>query len=143
MKCRYKHCKLGGKVDREDAIKIGNAYYHKECRREIEHKKEIERLYYEKFKLKESFAKVRGAINKYVSEYPTDYILHILNQDIKLNSVYGISYYLRDSRFQKRYERDKAKLVKFDINKVEIEEPSDIAYSNKPKKQLWGDIICT
>ncbi len=112
-------------------------------KREIEHKKEIRRLYYEKFKLKENSTKVRDVINEYASEYPTDYILHILNQDIKLNSVYGISYYLRDSRFQKRYERDKAKLVKFDINKVEIEEPSDIAYSNKPKKQLWGDIICT
>lgn len=142
MKCRYKYCKSGGEVDREVAIKIGSAYYHKECRREIDHKKQIEDLYYNKFKLKEHMGQVKSAINKYVDEYGTEYVLYILNQDIKLNSIYGVSYYLRDNRFKQSFEREKAKLIKFDINEIEVEKPKEIKYKKPKKQQLWGDIIC-
>lgn len=31
MKCRWKHCRYGGVVDKKDAVKIGGAYYHKDC----------------------------------------------------------------------------------------------------------------
>lgn len=142
MKCRYKHCKLGGEVEKEDAIKVGNAYYHKECRREIEHKKQIEELYYNRFKLQENIRQVRATINKYVSEYGTEYILHILNQDIKLNSIYGVSYYLKDNRFKQSFEKEKAKLVTFNIDEIEVEKPKEIKYKKPKKQQLWGDIIC-
>lgn len=142
MKCRYKHCKLGGEVEKEDAVKVGSAYYHKECRREIEHKKQIEDLYYNKFKLNEMMGQVKSAINKYVDEYGTEYVLYILNQDIKLNSIYGIAYYLKDNRNKQSFEKEKAKLVKFDINEVEKEQSSDINYKKYKKQQLWGDLIC-
>lgn len=142
MKCRYKNCKLGGEVEKEDAIKIGSAYYHKECRREIEHKKQIEDLYYNKFKLNENIGQVKSAINKYIDEFGTEYVLYILNQDIRLNSIYGVSYYLKDNRFKQAYDREKAKLIKVDIDKVEIEIPIEVKYKKTKKQQLWGDMIC-
>ena len=141
MKCRYKHCKLGGEVEKEEAIKVGSAYYHKECRKEIEHKKQIEDLYYNKFKLNEHIGKVKSAINKYVDEYGTEYVLYILNQDVKLNSIYGVSYYLKDNRFRDDYNKAKAKLIKFDINEIEVEKPKEIKYKKPKKQQLWGDMI--
>ena len=142
MKCRYKYCKLGGEVEKEIAVKVGSSYYHKECRREIEHKKQIEDLYYNKFKLNEMIAQVKSTINKYVDEFGTEYILYILNQDIKLNSIYGLSYYLKDNRNRQSFEKEKAKLIKFDINQVEKEQSSEICYKKSKKQQLWGDLIC-
>lgn len=142
MKCRYKNCKFGGEVEKKDAIKIGSAYYHKECRKEIDHKKQIEDLYYNKFKLNEHVGKVKSAINKYVDEYGTEYVLFILNQDVKLNSIYGVSYYLKDNRFRQSFNREKAKLIKFDIDEIEIEKSEEITYKKPRKRQLWGDIIC-
>lgn len=142
MKCRYTHCKLGGEVEKEVAVKVGSAYYHKECRREIDHKKQIEDLYYNKFKLNEMMGQVKSAINKYVDEFGTEYVLYILHQDIKLNSIYGISYYLKDNRNKQSFEKEKAKLIKFDINEAKIEESKDIKYKKPKKQQLWGDIIC-
>ncbi|HZK00201.1 MAG TPA: hypothetical protein VFC79_09340 [Tissierellaceae bacterium] len=141
-KCRYKFCKLGGEVDREVAIKIGSAYYHKECRREIDHKKQIEDLYYNKFKLSESMTQVKSTISRYVNEYGTEYVLHVLNQDIKLNSIFGVSYYLKDSRFKQSFEREKARLIKFDIDEIKTEESAEIKYRKTKKQKLWGDMIC-
>lgn len=142
MKCRYKNCKLGGEVEKDVAIKVGSAYYHQECRKEIEHKQEIERLYYEKFKLKENFTQVKGAISHYADEFDTSYILFILNKDIKLNSIYGVSYYLKDTRLLQEFNKAKAMLIKFDIDKSEVEKPREIQYKKKNKQQGWGDIIC-
>ena len=141
MKCRYKHCKLGGEVEREDAIKIGSAYYHKECRAEIDGKKEIERLFYDKFQIYEGIGKVKGAISKYVDEFEIKYILFVLHQNIKLNSIYGLVYYLRDDRFKKLYEKEKAKLIKFDIDRAKIEKPREFTHTRQKTKKMWGDLL--
>lgn len=141
MKCRYKHCKLGGEVEKEDAVKIGNMYYHKECRKEMDDKKEIERLYYEKFGLNEHVGQIRRAINNYVAEYDMDYILFVMNQSIKLNSIFGVSYYLRDKRLKDDFNKAKAKTIKFDIDKAKTEESREFTLNKKKTRKMWGDLI--
>lgn len=143
MKCRYAQCKYGGEVEKEEAIKIGSAYYHKECNQEREYKKKIETIYYERFKTNEPIVQVRNAINKYINKdnYKVEYISFVLQQDIKLNSLFGLIYYLNNKKFLDMYNKEQAKLVKFDVNKVEKEDSTTIKYKQK-KRSGWGDIIC-
>ena len=141
VKCNYKQCKYGGRVVKSNSVKVGNLYYHKECRQEMEGKKQIRDLYYEKYGLEEGFAQVNLAINKYVEEFGVDYIIFVLKQNLNLNSIYGLSYFLKDDRFEQSFEREKAKLIKFNINEIEVEKPKEIKYKKPKKQQLWGDMI--
>ena len=143
MKCKYTQCKLGGEVEKNEAIKVGSSYYHKECNDERLFKQQIEKKYYEKFQTKEPIIRVRDAINKYIHKdiYKPEYILFVLDEDIKLNSMFGLIYYLSNNKFLEKYNRQQAKLIKFEINKVEKEESNDIKYKTK-KRNGWGDIIC-
>lgn len=143
MKCRYAQCKLGGEVEKNEAIKIGSAYYHKECNHERESKKLIETTYLTKFQNKDIIQQVRNAINKYIhrDNYTPEYILFVLNEDIKLNNLFGLIYYLNNNKFLDKYAKQQAKLVKFDVNMVEKEESKVIEYRQK-KQSGWGDIIC-
>ena len=138
VKCNYKQCKYGGRVRKVNAVKVGSLYYHKECRQEIEGKKKIRDLYYEKYGLEEGFAQVNLAINKYVEEFGVDYIIFVLKQNLNLNSIYGLSYFLKDDRFEQLY---KNKNTEFDIDDVEIESPSAVKYKRQENRQLWGDIV--
>lgn len=143
MKCRYKHCKLGGEVDKEEAIKIGNGYYHKECNRERELKQQIEKTYYDIFQTKEPIQQVRKAISKYIHDNNFDprYVLFVLNEDIKLNSMFGLIYYLNNNKFLKKYNRQRAKLIKFNADEVKVVESNNIQYKQK-RQGGWGDILC-
>jgi hypothetical protein len=113
VKCNYKQCRYGGRVKKSNSVKVGNLYYHKECRQEMEGKKQIRDLYYEKYGLEEGFAQVNLAINKYVEEFGTDYIIFVLNQNINLNSIYGLSYFLKDDRFEQLCELPPTKVGGF------------------------------
>lgn len=143
MKCRYNQCKYGGEVEKEEAVKVGRYYYHKQCYKEKELKKQIEETYYNKFQNKESLPMVRKAINKYINKdsYEAEYVLFVLNQNIKLNSIFGLIYYLNNNKFKDEYKKLKAKLIEFDADRVEIEESMNIKFKRKEKK-LWGDMIC-
>ena len=139
VKCNYKQCKYGGRVVKSNSVKVGNLYYHKECRQEMEGKKQIRDLYYEKYGLEEGFAQVNLAINKYVEEFGVDYIIFVLKQNLNLNSIYGLSYFLKDDRFEQLYKNES---TEFDIDNVEIESPRVVKYKRQEGKQLWGDMIC-
>lgn len=144
MKCRYAQCKFGGEVEKEEAIKIGNAYYHKRCNQEREYKKLIEKTYYDIFQNKEPIAAVRRGINKYIhkDKYDCEYVLFVLNEDIKLNSIFGLIYYLNNKKFSDKYKRQKAKMIDFDADSVKKADNKEIKYNKRKKKGGWGDIIC-
>ena len=143
MKYRYNQCKYGGIVDKKEAIKVGSYYYHKECYKEKMIKKRIEEQYYNKFQNKERIQIVRKAINDYINKYNYEpkYILFVLNKNIKLNSIFGLIYYLKNDEYKKEFNKLKAKLVKFDASQVEIENSKNIIFKRKQRK-LWGDFIC-
>lgn len=145
MKCRYKYCKFGGQVDKEDAVKEKNYYYHKACYKEKQYKKQIEDFYYDKFPPNESIQIVRRAINNYVHKdcYDPQYILFVLHKQIKLNSIFGLKYYLQNNEFQQEFQKEKAKILiyKQNNNSVKIENPSSFQYK-PPQQQRWGDLIC-
>lgn len=143
MKCRYKQCKLGGEVEKSEAVRVGSFYYHKECNKERELKKQIEDFYYSKFQNKELIQQVRMSINRYIHDegHKAEYISFVLNEDIRLNSIFGLTYYLNNEKFISKYNTEKAKLINFDIDRVETEDVNNIKYKTK-KQNMWGDMIC-
>lgn len=143
MKCNYKYCKLGGEVEKDIAVKVGRYYYHQECQKEREQKQQIEKLYYDKFQNNEPIQAVRRAIAKYVHKdgYKPEYILFVLNEDIKLNSMFGLIYYLRDKKFENKYYKAKAKMMNSDGG-VTVQDAKTFKYKKKGNNKKWGDMIC-
>lgn len=143
MKCRYNHCQLGGEVSREEAVKVGKCYYHQECYEEKELKAKIVQNYYDQFQTKEPIQAVRKAINKYIHEddFAPHFILFVLNEDIKLNSMFGLIYYLNYPIFHEKYNKLQARLTTFDADRVSTQSTSTIKYQQR-QRQKWGDIIC-
>ena len=75
MKCGYNNCKHGGEVSKEEGIKIGTRWFHKECAKEKELKKEIEDYWFKNINPGTVIQILRKAINDLAKLYDTDYIL--------------------------------------------------------------------
>lgn len=119
MKCGYKYCKLGGEVAKEDAVKVGGRYWHKECSHERDIKTKIREYYQEHFNSREPVVAINKAISKYVHEqnYDVDYVFYCLKHKVKnLNSLYGLSYTLSYKQNEKDFKKMVAKNTKIVYN---------------------------
>lgn len=109
MKCRYAYCKNNNNVEKEEAIKVGSAYYCKACYEEKEAKQKISMILQSMFR-----NETRQSINKCVAEivhnkcFQTDYILYVLDHIEKskctLKGLYHIVYYLNDYKIRSQYD---------------------------------------
>lgn len=143
MKCKYKYCKYGGEVEKEIAYKDGKSYYHYKCFEEKELKSKIKDFYYSKFGKKEPLQSINRAIHQLVHDrgFEPSYILFCLNQDIKLNSIFGLVYYLNNKEINDKYKKHLSSKVK--VNPINIETNTETKINYKQTTQsLWGDIIC-
>ena len=145
MKCAYTYCKFGGNVDKEDAVKDKNRYWHKECHKEKELKNEIKNYYYDKFNSKEPIKNVNSAIKKYINDekYDAGYVLYCLKHKAKnLNSIYGLIYtlsYRQNEKDYKKYVASKTEIIfDQDVSYDFIEENRSVVSKNTSK---WGDLF--
>lgn len=109
MKCRYNYCKNGNIVEKINAIKVGNAYYCKECFEEKEVKNKILAMVYEILP-----NEVKMNINKCMSDwihkkgFDTKYVIYTLDyikrNKSNLKGVYGIIYYLNNNNILNEYK---------------------------------------
>lgn len=109
MKCRYNYCKNGNTVEKEDAIKIGSAYYCKECYQEKEDKVKISNIIHEILP-----CEVKQNVNKCICDwihkksFNVNYVMYTLDYIKKnkcsLKSVYGVIYYLNNEKVLSEYE---------------------------------------
>lgn len=143
VKCRYQYCKHG-ELLKDEAIKINNLYYHKECGEEKETKQEIFNYYIERYQSKEPHTAIRKAIKQYVNEknFDAKYVLYVLKQGIKLKGIFALIYYLNDSRMQEDYAKSNIKKVKLETKEIKTQESTSFQYNNKNKNRMWGDTIC-
>lgn len=144
MKCKYSNCKLGGEVDKESAIKDGNAYYHKECQEKRLFKRSVEdRL--KRFLIKD----VRMAMKKAIDDnnYPIDFVEFIIDRyDSKFDSPYSILYYAKNRDAIKDYMVMKSKKsmgeLSKNLNSIEVEKETEFNFSHKftPKwMKVYGE----
>lgn len=145
MKCAYsKNCKHGGDVSKEDAIKIGSRYFHKECLQEKDNKAECERIWLENFK-ETTLVVLRKAINDITKTYGADYLLYVMKW-IKANNK-PINYPMGLKNYCNSDLRDKWKAIKIneEYKKIKNEkiETSDevVKFTYKPSNKRFTDII--
>lgn len=109
MKCRYDYCKNGNSVEKENAIKVGGAYYCKECYEEKENKVKISEAIRDILP-----CEVKANINKCICDwihkknFDAKYVMYTLDyikrNKSNLKGVYGIIYYLNNSKIKDEYD---------------------------------------
>ena len=71
--CRYKYCKHDSKkLEKEDAVKDGNAYYHQDCYEEKQNKNELFKMMNSYMTTTSPAARVWKAINTLIHEKDID-----------------------------------------------------------------------
>jgi len=147
LKCRYSHCKHNFSVEKEDAIKEGGSYFHKDCFKEKTTKQEIEKYYIENFPTT-VIALLRKAINKflYVDNYEAEYVLFIEKKvhinGLKINNPYGLAYYCAEGRYITEWKAIKTN-IEYQSLKNEMIQPNNedkLKFTYKPNKK-WNDLI--
>lgn len=145
MKCKYSYCKFDGEVDKKDAIKIGNLYYHKECLCEKELKQQIEN-YYIKNMPSCTLQILRKVIKQLIHEknVDADFVLYtvkyIKKNNKPINNPFALLNYCNDNRIISEY---KDNIVKERYKKINNFNSGDenISFQYKPNKKNIPDII--
>jgi hypothetical protein len=151
IKCRYKYCKNGNEVSKEEAIKDGNSYYCKDCYKEKTLKQEIEKYYTENLP-KTTIQILRKVINQllYTDKYEAEYILFIVKKihinNLKINNPFGLKSYCNEGRNQDEWRKininKQYNNIKENINTdFEIDENKKVVFKYKSNKKKWTDLI--
>lgn len=146
MKCGYNNCKHGGEVSKEEGIKIGTRWFHKECAKEKELKKEIEDYWFKNINPGTAIQILRKAINDLAKLYDTDYILWVIKsckpKGIKISHPMGLKSLCSDNRFLDEWNKIKInkeyKKIKSEIN---MQTSEDVTFKYMPSKKRITDII--
>lgn len=146
MKCGYNNCKHGGEVSKEEGIKIGTRWFHKECAKEKALKKEIEDYWFKNINPGTVIQILRKAINDLAKLYDTDYILWVIKsckpKGIKISHPMGLKSLCSDNRFLDEWNKIKInkeyKRIKSEIN---MQTSEDVTFKYMPSKKRITDII--
>lgn len=142
FKCCYQQCKYGNQVKKNEAIKNGSHYFHKECLEEKLAKVEIYNLFIENFP-QSVFATVRKGINDMVDKKGIEakYLLFVLKYSLKkkfnLNHIFGLSYYANNDEVKKAYKKYLTPKVNIDPSMFNLYNKDNFTYVPKEKKE-WG-----
>ena len=110
MKCKYSYCKCGGEVEKVDAIKIGNSYFHKDCYNEKQLKQQIEE-YYLKNMPSCTLQILRKVIKQLIHEKnnSADYVLFVLEfihkNNKPINNPFGLANYCNEGRLKTEFKK--------------------------------------
>lgn len=112
MKCRYQYCKQNHEVEKEEAIRDGKSYYHKECYQEMMIKRDICDLYLTTFgkQTKEGTGMVNKCVKQIVHDkgFEAEYLYFVLEKIIerkkKIYNVFGLHLYINDGNIKRAYD---------------------------------------
>lgn len=148
-KCRYAYCKHGGEVLKEDAVKDGKTYYHKDCLEEKQNKAKIREIYLKYYnKNNDNMAMISKCVGSLVHDKHIDseFVLYALCQHIRqkkpLNNIYGLTYVVADSKLVAAFNKLKAieQTKTFSDNIETINRENHITYK-KHKQKTWKEIL--
>lgn len=145
MKCRYKYCKYGGEVKKEDSIQEGKSYYHKQCYEEKNDKKAIEEYYIVNFPSC-IISVLRKVINQliYDKKLDTKFILYMLKyikkNDKPINNPFGLLNYCTNTQIIEEYKKKKILEKYKKIGKLKSDDDS-VKFTYKISDKKDTDII--
>lgn len=150
MKCRYgDNCKFDGEVKKEESIKEGTAYYHKECLEEKKIKVKIEEYYLENMP-QTTMSLLRKVIKQLIRDkgYEASYVLYVCEWIVKnrkpIRVPFGLINYCTNDYIYQEWNKKKINLEykKMQEEKVEIENCDTPSFSYKPtSKKKITDLI--
>lgn len=143
FKCRWSHCKHGGEVRLDDAVKDGSSYYHKDCYEEKQNIQKIMDLYVERVDPNPIFSLLRKTVNDLVFKdgFGADYTLfalkYCLDNGWKIKHVPGLRYVVRDDKAKAAWERQLMASIKQKVNAdresfLQTDKPEDFDLDNIP-----------
>lgn len=151
--CGYTFCKHSGeKVSSDIAVKDGTRYYHPDCHKEKETKKQIIDIYCKYYHSTEDYKVITKAINNIVNEQKIDalFVLYVLCQCIKekvpFKGIFSLGWQVKNNMvYKKKYEevQTKAAVRKQDFSMAETvqADPPDGAYKKEHKRKTWEDVL--
>ena len=148
MKCRWKHCKYGGEVDKDKAVKVGIAYFHPECYAERQAIQKIIDVWHERVDAYPMESMLRKMVNDLVlkQNVNAEFLLFALNYCLdngwNLRYPAGLKAVSKDDKARKAWDVRQERIIKKKM-KEQTEQNDSImdfnlpktnsSYSNKPK----------
>ena len=150
MKCRWKHCKYGGEVDKDKAVKVGIAYFHPECYAERESIQKIIDVWHERIDAYPMESMLRKMVNDLVlkQNVNAEFLLFALNYCLdhgwNLHHPAGLKAVSKDFKAKTAWETKQKKSSQGTKARVVINDEFklDDAFTFKPQNAVgFGDIL--
>lgn len=148
VKCRYKYCPYGGKVDKEVAVKDGNMYYHKQCWQEKEEKSNIRKTYKMLIDKDANDALLNKVINNIIHNkgISTDYLLYVVkyiaDNNMEINTPMGLYFYIKSQTIYEQYQKIKIKQQVKQLNPLKFcTSEFQVHQYDIPPRKTWVDIL--
>lgn len=145
VKCRYKYCSHEIKdIPKENAIKVGNSYYHSDCYKESQEKKQVADLFFKHCNKDSPPPQLWRTINDIVhkkgvsSELLLYGINYYIRNNIPLNYPPGLYYVVANKEMNSEYAKHK-----FSKQKIEFRTSGEIGtkFNYKKKKKTLNDLL--
>ena len=149
VKCRYSGCNHDNKeMDKKDAVQVGNAYYHEDCLRDKENRKNIVDLFIKYINPNPVYAQLNAVIRTIVDQkgVSSDFLLfglrYYIEHKIPLNYPQGLHYVVQNKQVIAEYNKVKEKELKAKTNFVMPEVNNEVEFNYKPTKTKgFADIL--
>lgn len=144
--CKYSKCLHGSReISKDDAVKIGNCYYHLDCLKTKEDIKKIIDLFTKHINPNPVYSNLQKVIDNIVfkKQLGSDFLLfglkYYIDHKIPLNYPQGLYYVIQNKQVIEAYKKPEIKNIR---NKVEIKEETNQSFTHIPiKNNGFADIL--
>ena len=144
--CKYSYCLHENKeIDKENAVKVGNAYYHSDCFRTKEDIKTIIRLFKEHINPNPVYTQLQSVVKNiiFTKKISSDFLLfglrYYIEHKLPLNYPQGLYYVIQNKDVTNAYNKTKVKNIK---KSIEITEQTETQFTHVPvENNGFADIL--
>ena len=149
VKCKYSKCKHESKdIEKTEAVKSGSAYYHTDCLKDKENRKEIVELFTKHINSNVVFSQLQTVIRTIIDDRGnnSDFLLfglkYYIEHKIPLNYPQGLYYVIQNKEMIAEYKKMKSKEIIAKENFVINDNIGEVEFSYKPTKvKGFADIL--
>lgn len=149
VKCKYGKCKHESReIEKSEAVKSGNSYYHADCLKDKENRKEIVDLFATHINPNVVFTQLQAVIRTIVDDRgnSSDFLLfglrYYIEHKIPLNYPQGLYYVIQNKEMIAEYKKMKTKEVMVKENFVTPVSSNEVEFSYIPTKPKgFADIL--
>lgn len=149
VKCRYGKCKHEIKdIEKNEAVKSGSAYYHADCFRDKENRKEIIDLFSKHINPNVIYSQLQSVIKNIIDDRgnDSDFLLfglkYYIEHKIPLNYPQGLYYVIQNKEMIAEYNKMKRKDIIAKEKFIIPEKVDEVDFTYKPTKTKgFADIL--